>query len=112
MTSSSIDELITRLVREAPVLDADVIEELRDALWQVGSPLALAIARVAELVGEQLVDPAIALPALAEACATLGSSTDRNVLEAARFQVDTLLPVPDRPTIAAPDVPLAQLRRK
>lgn len=106
-----IEELITRLVREAPELDLAVIDELRGELWAVGSPLALAIARVVELVGEQLVDAAIALPALAEACATLGASTDPAVLEAARFQVDTLVPVPDRPAIVtAPDVPVSRVR--
>ena len=110
-SSTRIDELITRLVREAPELDPAVIDELRAALWQHGSPLALAIARVAELVGEQLVDAGIALPALAEACATLGSSTDPRVLEAARFQIDTLLPVPDRPRVTeVPDVPVSRVR--
>ena len=34
-----------------------------------------AISRIVELVGEQLVDPGIALPALAEACATLVAGT-------------------------------------
>lgn len=105
-----IEELITRLVREAPELAPAVIDELRGELAAVGSPLALAIARVVELVGEQLVDPAIALPALAEACATLASSTDPAVLEAARFQVETLVPVPDRPAIASPDVPVSRVR--
>lgn len=88
-------ELITRLVQEAPKLDPDVIEELRMALWADGRPLALSIARIVEYVGEQLVDPGIALPALAEAIATLASSRDPKVLEAARFQIDTLEPVPD-----------------
>lgn len=99
-----MNELITRLVREAPELDARVIEDLRMALWAEGSPLALAIARIVELVGEQLVDPGIALPALAEAIATLTSSTDPKVLAAARYQIDTLEPVPD--------VPIGALRRR
>lgn len=107
-----IEPLITRLVREAPALDPRVIEDLREALWAEGSPLALAIARIVELVGEGLVDPGVALPALAEACATLVSSRDPDVLAAARFQIDTLEPVPDRPHIAAPDVPLATLRKR
>jgi hypothetical protein len=107
-----IEALITRLVQEAPELDPDVIAELRDELARVGSPLALAISRVVELVGEQLVDASIALPALAEACATLVASRDPRVLEAARFQVDTLVPVPDPPAkIAAPDVAVDALTR-
>ena len=109
---SGIEPLITRLVQEAPELDAEVIAELREELARVGSPLALAISRIVELVGEQLVDASIALPALAEACATLVSSRDPRVLEAARFQVDTLQPVPDRPTAIMPDVPLSQVRRR
>ena len=101
---SRVEELITRLVREAPQLDPSVIEDLRMALWADGRPLALSIARIVEYVGEQLVDPGIALPALAEACATLASSQDPKVLEAARFQIDTLEPVPD--------VPVTSLRRR
>ena len=90
-----IEPLITRLVREAPAIDASVVEDLRAALWSEGSPLALAIARIVELVAEGLVDPGIALPALAEACATLAASRDPQVLAAAKFQIDTLEPVPD-----------------
>ncbi len=105
-----IEPLITRLVQQAPELDPRTIDELTDALVANGTPLALAIRRIVELVAEGLVQQAIALPALAEACATLESSTDPRVLEAARYQVDTLEPVPDRPKIAAPDVPLATLR--
>ena len=90
-----IEPLITRLVQEAPAIDARVVSDLRDALWSEGSPLALAIARIVELVAEGLVDPGVALPALAEACATLVSSRDANVLAAAKFQIDTLEPVPE-----------------
>jgi hypothetical protein len=89
-----IEDLMTRLVREAPVIDATVVEDLRAALWSNGSPLALAIARIVELVAEGLVNPGIALPALAEACATLMSSKDPQVLAAAKFQIDTLEPLP------------------
>jgi hypothetical protein len=59
----------------------------------------------------------VALPALAMACATLGDGVrgklgDRE-LEAARFEIDTLMPVPDRPrAIATPDVPLSAVRRR
>ena len=102
-----IETLVTRLVQDAPALDARTVSELRDALWAEGSPLALAIARIVELVAEGLVDPGIALPALAEACATLASSHDPKVLAAARFQIDTLEPVPD-----PPDVPIRALRRR
>jgi hypothetical protein len=108
----SIESLITSLVQQAPHLELAAITELRAELERDGTPLALAISRVVELVGEQLVDLAIALPALAEACATLEASTDPMVLEAARYQVDTLVPVPDRPPAEAPDVPIDALRRR
>jgi hypothetical protein len=108
---------ITQLVQSAPALDARVIEALVDELRTVGSPLALAIARVVELVGEDLVDPGIALPALAMACATLADGLRGRLgpaeLEAARFEIETLLPVPDKPPkLVAPDVPLTSLRRR
>jgi hypothetical protein len=110
---TSLEDLITRLVREAPALDPDVVSELRDQLWARGSPLALSIARIVELVGEQLVDPAVALPALAEAIATLEASDDPTVLEAARFQIDTLQPVPDGARhFTIPDVSAERLKRK
>jgi hypothetical protein len=114
---NTIEMLSTALVQQAPDLDADTLAQLRDELQAVGSPLALSIARIYDLVDRDLVDPAIALPALAEACATLvggleGRFTERE-LEAARYQIDTLEPVPDRPPpIAAPDVPLTSLRKK
>ncbi len=114
--SGSIDTIepaITKLVQDAPVQDPATIESLREALERVGSPLARSISRIVELVAEQLVDPGIALPALAEACATLVAgergTVDARVLEAARYQIDTLQPVPDRPVIAVPDVPLSTL---
>lgn len=112
-----IEQLITALVQAAPEADPHVVDELVDRLREVGAPLALAIARVVELVAEQLVAPGIALPPLAMACATLadglrGKLTERE-LEAARYEIETLLPVPDRPpVIAAPDVPLTALRRR
>jgi hypothetical protein len=64
-----------------------------------------------------VVDPAIALPALAEACATLVAGIEGRVgareLEAARYQIDTLQPVPDKPPrVATPDVPITQLRKR
>ena len=94
-----IEALITRLVQEAPAIDARVVEDLRAELWSQGSPLALSIARIVELVAEHLVDAGVALPALAEACATLVSSRDPRVLAAAKFQIDTLEPVPDLVTL-------------
>ena len=117
-----IEQLITHLVRIAPAHDLAATDELVERLRQLGSPLARAIARVVELVAEQLVAPGVALPHLAMACATLvdgvrGKLTQRE-LEAARFEIETLLPVPDRPAshappvIAAPDVPLTALRRR
>ena len=114
---SSIEELATTLVQQAPDLDARTISELREQLWAVGSPLALAIARIYELVDMGVVDPAIALPALAEACATLVAGVEGRVgnreLEAARYQIDTLEPVPDKPPrVAAPDVPITKLTKR
>jgi hypothetical protein len=114
---STIEELSTRLVQQAPDLDPATITQLREELGSVGSPLALAIARIYELVDMGAVDPAIALPALAEASATLVAGIEGRVgmreLEAARYQVDTLEPVPDKPpSIAAPDVPLTSLRKR
>lgn len=111
-----IEQLITRLVQIAPDGDLAATEELVERLHRVGSPLARSIARVVELVAEQLIAPGIALPPLAMACATLvdgvrGKLPDR-ALEAARYEIETLMPVPDRPPVlAAPDVPLSALRR-
>ena len=96
------------------MLDAGVIESLIDELRGVGSPLALSIARVVELVGEGLVDPGIALPALAMACATLvDPRATQPTHEAARYEIETLLPVPEKPPKpVTPDVPLSSLRRR
>jgi len=113
--SARIETLITELVRAAPTRDASVIAALRDELHAVATPLALAIARAVELVDEDLVDPGIALPALAEACATLvaglAGRLDAAVLATAQFQIETLTPVPDRPPslTVAPDVPVSSL---
>jgi hypothetical protein len=102
-----IEPLVTRLVQEAPAIDHQLVEQLRDELWSDGRPLALSIARIVELVAEGLVNPGIALPALAEACATLVASKDPKVLAAAQYQIETLQPVPDEP-----DVPLSRVRRR
>ena len=108
-----IEDLITKLVREAPARDAQTVEDLIAALQHDGTPLALAISRIVELVADDLVDPGIALPALAEACATLvHHAQDAHAISAARYQIDTLQPVPDRPVVAAPDVPLSSLRKR
>lgn len=116
-TAARIEELITELVQIAPASSPSIVDELVHQLTRVGSPLARTIARVVELVAEQLVDPGIALPALAMACATLadgmrGRLGDRE-LEAARYEIDTLMPRPDRPAaLKAPDVPLTALRKR
>jgi hypothetical protein len=114
--TSQIEELSTRLVQDAPDLDGDVVAKLRSELERDGSALALTISRIVELVHEGLVDPAISLPAIAEACATLVAGQrgqlDARVLEAARYQIDTLTPMPDKPPrVAAPDVPVIDLVR-
>jgi hypothetical protein len=116
-TVGRIEQLMTELVRGAPSADPAVVDELIERLHRVGSPLARSIARVVELVAEQLVDPGIALPPLAMACATLadgvrGKLTDRE-LEAARYEIETLMPMPDRPPApGAPDVPVSALRKR
>lgn len=107
-----IDELSTQLVQQAPDLDPDTIAALRTGLEQQGSPLALAISRIVELVADGLVDPAIALPPIAEACSVLVTTSDARVLEAMRYQIDTLEPMPDRPRVGAPDVPASALKRR
>ena len=111
-----IEPAITKLVHEAPARDAATVEQLHTALWSVGTPLALSIARILEYLDEDLVDPGVALPALAEACATLvagvnGQADDRSI-EAARYRIDTLEPMPDPPKLGTPDVPVTQLRRR
>jgi hypothetical protein len=106
----SFEPRVSEWIRTAPLMDGleDFIEELRAQR----SRLALSIARVVELLGEALVDPGIALPALASACATLDDprSSDKDQ-EVARFEIETLMPVPDRPTLLSPDVPVEALSR-
>ncbi len=107
-----ITELATLLVQRAPVLDANVVASLAAELTADGSPLARSIARVLDGVAAGQIDAGIALPPIAMACATLCDRAlgDRE-REAARFEIETLLPLPDRPPrVAAPDVPLASLR--
>jgi hypothetical protein len=109
-----IELRITTLVQSAPDLDPEQVDALIADLRANGSRLALSIARIVELVGEGLVDPGIALPALAMACATLVDPrlTEREH-EAARNEIETLEPVPDRPAkVHAPDVPVELLRRR
>jgi hypothetical protein len=109
--AGAIEELITQLVREAPRIDEAAAGELVERLHRMADvPLAVAVARVLELVRAGRVDPGIALPPLAMACATLaagvrGTLTARE-LEAARYEIETLLPVPARP-----DVPVSALNR-
>jgi hypothetical protein len=115
-TIDMIEPLITRLVQQAPEIDPTVLGALRGSLEAIGTPLARSIWRILELCADELVDPGIALPALAEACAALVAGArgdvDDKVLEAARYQIDTLQPVPDRPRITEPDVPLTSLKRR
>ncbi|MBX3157906.1 MAG: hypothetical protein KF773_18195 [Deltaproteobacteria bacterium] len=118
--TDTIQAAITRLVQDAPRVDPEIADQLIADLRATGTPLALAIARIVELVVEQLVDPGVALPALAMACATLadglaGRLTERE-LEAARYEIDTLTPMPDAPAgqkvrVVMPDVPATRLTR-
>jgi len=115
--AARIEQLMTELVQSSPRADDAVVDELVGLLHRVGSPLARSIARVLELTVEQLIAPGIALPPLAMACATLsggvrGALGERE-LEAARFEIETLLPVPDRPPpVRAPDVSVIALRKR
>jgi hypothetical protein len=114
-----IERCITQLVREAPLLDPSVTAELIERLRLVGSPLALSIARIVELLEEGLIAQGVALPHLAMSCATLADGLAGKLgareLEAARYEVDTLLPMPDTllpmPDARVPDVPLDALTR-
>ena len=112
-----IEPAITRLVQEAPARDPATVRVLSAALADVGTPLALSIARILEYLVDDLVDPGIALPALAEACATLVAgergAADARSLEAARYRIDTLEPRPDPPPrISVPDVAASDLIRE
>jgi hypothetical protein len=112
-----LEPLITELVQSAPAADPAVVDELVGLLERIGSPLARSIARVLELAVAQLIAPGVALPPLAMACATLadgirGRLGDRE-LEAARYEIETLLPLPDAPSpVRAPDVPVGALRKR
>lgn len=111
-----IEPAITKLVHEAPARDAETVQALLLALREVGSPLALVIARTIEYVDDDLLDPGIALPALAEACATLVAgvrgAVDQRVLDAATYQIATLEPMPDKPPkIATPDVTVDRITK-
>jgi hypothetical protein len=118
-----IEHLITTLVQTAPELEPALADELVRHLLELDSsiehpqPLARSIARVIELVAVRRVAPGIALPPLAMACATLAAGVrgelDDRALEAARYEIDTLLPLPRAPiAIAAPDVPVSALRKR
>lgn len=112
-----IEALVTRLVQAAPALDAATVTELCARLRANGTPLALSIARVVELVAAGAIDQAISLPALAMACGTLcDPRLGEREHEAARYEIETLLPLPPTskpaPLIAAPDVPLISLKRR
>ncbi len=113
---TTIEQLITKLVQDAPSLDRDTIDDLVEKLQREASPLARSIARVVELVGEHLVDAGIALPALAMACTTLCDARSGTAeREAARFEIETLLPLPQGAApsrVVVPDVPLARLGTK
>ncbi len=116
-TLADIEPAITKLVHEAPARDAATVATLLCALRAVGSPLALVIARTIEYVDDDLLDPGVALPALAEACATLVAgvrgAVDQRVLDAATYQIATLEPMPDRPAkIATPDVYIDRITKR
>jgi hypothetical protein len=113
---AAIEPAITRLVQEAPARDVETLHALDAALAAIGTPLACSIARILGLVAAERVDPGVALPALAEACATLVADArhgvDTRALEAARYRIETLEPLEARPPkLGAPDVPVDGLSR-
>ena len=112
-----VEQRITQLVQSAPEIDPAAVDALIDDLRRIGSPLALAIARILELLALELVDPGVALPPLAMACATLAAGARGELgereLEAARYEIDTLTPMPDPPhQVVIPHVPASALRRR
>lgn len=117
---AEIERCVTRLIQEAPAMDEAVVAELVERLRWVGSPLAASIARIVELVAEGLIAPGVALPHLAMSCATLAGGVagrfSARELEAARHEIETLLPVPDAPggrayRVQVPEVPASALTR-
>jgi hypothetical protein len=118
---SAIEDAITKLVQSAPAIDVAIAETLVAELRRVSGdaqPLARSIADVLEHVLGGRVDPGIALPPLAMACNTLAKAIEGTLgvreLEAARYEIDTLRPLPtsSTPIVGPPDVPLTQLRRR
>jgi hypothetical protein len=111
-----IEDLATRLVREAPELDSTLVGSLVAELIADGRPLARSLADVVGRTGAGAIDAGIALPAIAMACATLcDPQLGEREREAARYEIETLLPVPEGskpPVIAAPDVPLTSVRKR
>lgn len=103
--SRFIEAIMIKLVREAPQRDPAEIATVRTALDRIGTPLAASIARVLDGVANDRIDPAISLPALAEACATLvaglAGKLDQRSLDAACHQLDSLEPVPRPPTLVS-----------
>lgn len=75
--------------------------------------LACAMERCLELIGEGLVDPGVALPALAMA-AHSARATYLPAVAAARYEIETLLPIPGKATAIKKslDVPAASLVRR
>ncbi len=122
MNLGVVERSITLLVQQAPAIDhalADsLVVELRTSNHSDAAPLALAIARIVELVADGLVDPGVALPALAMACATLADGIRGTLgtreLEAARYEIETLLPMPGPAGVrlVMPDVPLIRLKKR
>lgn len=86
---------LVALIHQAPDFDRSRAHILIDRLRGDPRPLAAAIADVLVHVLAGEVDPGIALPPLAMACATLDdASATRAMLDAAHFEIDTLRPLP------------------
>lgn len=104
--TAAIEPAIAKLIWEAPHRDPDTMAALRTALSRVGTPLAASIARVVGHLADDLLPPAIALPSIAEAGATLVAGLKGTVgdsaVEAAQYQLERLEPAQQKPSIIVP----------
>lgn len=113
-----LEALVTQLVQDAPAQRPELITALQHALAAVTAPphaaaLASSISAIVGRLGSRAdqVDPGVALPPLAMATSTLvdclAGRLGAREAEAARYEIDTLTPLP-----TAPDVSLDRLRRR
>jgi hypothetical protein len=119
----ALEAALTELVRAAPGCEAGQVERaaslavalaLHAAVAERADAVALgcALEHCLELISTGQVDAGIALPALAMAAHSARSASDA-AIAAARYEVETLLPVPGQPARPrrGPEVPLSNLLR-